>query len=178
MMNWKCREFKITKYDSQEDYLNGKISSVESHHGNAITNNGLAAMWILATASSDTNKIDGKTVQPFKPAPSTPTTSTPYSVIAIGKGTTQVTGNETALASQLAVLNVTTITHSQSAGQASITFEGKADTNVATGEWNEWGIYDVENGILFNRKVESMGTKKDNSVWTVEVTIDLVRPSA
>lgn len=187
MMNWKCKEFKITKYDNENDYRNGKISSIETHHGNAITNNGLFAMWVFATTSNDTErenfKIDNKVVHPFKAFETSGTTG---SIIAVGNGSTQVTGNETSLAQELASLKVTAITRTQIgdvSGSAAITFAAEAGAGVAAGNWNEWGIYDYydttsnEKGILFNRKVESMGTKSDTSVWLVEVTIELVRSS-
>ena len=198
MMNWKCKEFKIKKYDNEEDYRNGKISSIESHHGNAITDNGLAAMWILATTSSDAERENNKlkinnedvTVHPFKAFEKE--VGTTGSVIAIGSGTATVSGKETSLNAEVALLKVDEITRSvpspdqseTSSGIASIKFKATATQDVAAGAWNEWGIYDYydstnssQKGILFNRKVESMGTKASTSIWVVEVTIELVRSS-
>lgn len=177
MMNWKCKEFKITKYENEADYRNNKISSVESHHGNLITDHGLFAMWVLATGTSDTIEAtmgsnyplgSGVKVKPF----------TTQSVIAIGKGNVAATNSDTNLLSTIGTLPVTSIdiiAPSTTSPNASMKLKAEAGVDDANDEWNEWGIFDVNNGIMFNHKVESMGSKVQGSIWTVEVVIDLIR---
>lgn len=178
MMNWKCKEFKITKYNNREDYLNNKISSIETHHGNAVTNNGLLAMWTLATdgvPQTISTTSGEKTVKKFKAD-----ASGNGSVIAIGTNNppVAVTGADEKLAMQLGnSIAVDNITITGGTGIASIKFHAESGSGENVGDWNEWGIYDVKDGILFNRKIEAMGTKSTTSVWVVEVTIELQQQS-
>lgn len=177
-MNWNCREFKITKYDSIKDYEENHISSVEIHHGNMITNNGLLAMWALAMGYNGTKFIIQENPEvSITPHAFTAYTndSTPCSKIAIGNNSTSEDGTSTTISNPLGLLNVTSISASQSDNRSTITFTAEAGVDTAVGEWNEWGIYDIENGILFNRKVESMGNKRATSIWKVEIKIDLIR---
>lgn len=184
MMNWECKEFKITKYLNEENYKNGKAESIESHHGNAITNNGLFAMWVLATGTSDTIEETMNTQQsgsyPLDPGTKVKPFTVGQSQIAIGKGNTPVSGNEKTLvdAQGYDPLSVESIVLSldKDNNVASMTLKATSPVGNCKGEWNEWGIYDAPNGILFNRKVESMGNKSDTSIWTIEVTINLTRP--
>lgn len=167
-MNWKCKEFKITKFDNISDYQNNKVSSIEIHHGNIITDKGLIAMWLLALGKGGVETTVGSTqmtVYPF---------TTTDSKIAIGDGSTAATGSDTQLANKLGEIPVTSIDISPSSGKCTIKFQAEAGTGIAIGNWNEWGIYDKTNGTLFNRKVESMGTKSDTSLWRIEIAIDLI----
>lgn len=170
-MNWKCREFKITKFDNIEDYQNNNASSIETHHGNIITDKGLIAMWLLAMGKGGVKTPVGSTqmtVYPF---------TTTDSKIAIGDGSTAATGSDTQLANKFGEIPVTEINieSDPSSNKCTIKFQAEAETGVATGNWNEWGIYDKTDGTLFNRKVESMGTKTATSIWRIEVAIDLIR---
>ena len=170
-MNWKCREFKIMKFDNIEDYQNNKVSSIETHHGNIITDNGLVAMWLLAMGKGGSATTVGSTqmtVYPF---------TTTDSKIAIGSGSTAAVGSDTQLANKLDEIEITSIDilSDPSSNKCTIKFQAEAGTGIATGNWNEWGIYDKTDGTLFNRKVESMGTKTATSLWRIEVAIDLIR---
>ena len=109
-------------------------------------------MWAFATG------YDGKE---FNYGGSQPIIANSFKVgeskIAVGSGSDSVQAIDVSLKSQLALLNVDTIACNLSdADIASVTFTAQAGAGVAVGNWNEWGIYDREGGILFNRKVEAM----------------------
>lgn len=180
MMNWECKEFKITKYENEEDYKNNKISSIESHHKNLVTNRGLLSLWILATNNQIEVVDPADSSKKLNPVPF----ATDKSKIAIGSGTGTASANDKALSNQVALLSLassTGISIQIDNDVAQIKFTAEADGDTANVPWNEWGIYDQEpsetenKGILFNHRYESMGTKAQGSIWVVEVTINLLR---
>lgn len=45
----------------------------------------------------------------------------------------------------------------------------KADANFA---WNEWGIFNAEDGgVMLTRTIESNGTKQANQTWVLDVKV-------
>lgn len=172
MMNWKCKEFKITEYNNNVDYQNEKPSKVRKYSKNLITNNGLRAMWILALGGTFNVNNASITIDPFKIYEG----SDDCTVIGIGQSATEATPDDTTINSLLDYLNVTEIILVDNI----VTFKAVAEAGKCVGTWNEWGIFNrnpsktnTNTPIMFNHKVESMGTKNDTSIWKVEIQIEL-----
>ena len=50
-------------------------------------------------------------------------------------------------------------------------FNATFNTNEANFDWNEWGVR--AGGVLFNRAVETVGTKTSIEQWVFEVDIEI-----
>lgn len=154
-INWKCEEFKIKKYDTQEDYNKGIISSEEVYEGNLVTNIGLFTIFSLLTDFKGTD--DSHQVYPLSP-------ENTYIAIGLGQATGAVSSdiklNSMGFASsstspmttnnQVAIEQATYPSDTSeprsdrvviSNDSATFTLEAQYGTGVATGTWTEWGIY-------------------------------------
>jgi hypothetical protein len=55
-----------------------------------------------------------------------------------------------------------------------IDFKAEFGTAVGNFAWQEWGVFnDASAGIMFNRKVENLGTKVEGSTWILTVTLTI-----
>ena len=55
---------------------------------------------------------------------------------------------------------------------AVLTFKSTFSANEANFAWNEWGVFNAqEGGVMLNRVLESNGTKQNNQTWVLEVEI-------
>ena len=53
-----------------------------------------------------------------------------------------------------------------------ITFKSTFATSDANFAWQEWGVFNASSaGTMFNRKVESLGTKNSSQSWAFTVTL-------
>lgn len=53
-----------------------------------------------------------------------------------------------------------------------LTFKATFDPSDANFAWNEWGVFNsATGGVMLNRSVQSIGTKRDNQTWILEVDI-------
>lgn len=53
-----------------------------------------------------------------------------------------------------------------------LTFRATFQTTEANFAWNEWGVFNASSGgTMFNRKVESLGTKAVTQSWQFTVTL-------
>lgn len=58
---------------------------------------------------------------------------------------------------------------------AANTFRAVFDTADANFAWSEWGVANAaDGGTMFNRKVESLGTKANTQTWILSVTLTVV----
>lgn len=58
---------------------------------------------------------------------------------------------------------------------ASISFRAQFDTADANFAWNEWGVFNaLQDGIMLNRRVESLGTKDNTQTWQLTVNLTVV----
>lgn len=58
-----------------------------------------------------------------------------------------------------------------------MTFRATYGTSEANFSWNEWGLFNaLAAGVMFSRKVESLGTKTSAQTWQFEATITLNNP--
>lgn len=60
---------------------------------------------------------------------------------------------------------------------AILTFRATFATGSANQAWAEWGIFNASSsGTMFQRKVESLGTKTSAQSWQITLTITLNNP--
>lgn len=53
-----------------------------------------------------------------------------------------------------------------------LTFRATFGTGEANFAWNEWGVFNAPSaGVMFNRKVESLGTKTSAQSWQITATL-------
>ena len=53
-----------------------------------------------------------------------------------------------------------------------LTFRSEYGTAVGNFDWEEWGVFNAASeGVMLNRKVESLGTKAAGSTWVLTVTV-------
>ena len=107
--------------------------------------------------------------------------ATPFSnansAIAIGTGTTAFAASQTALITESA--RVACDATYPSVTNNVITARSTFGTGVANVAWQEWGLFNNQSsgGTMFNRKVESLGTKTSAQTWQFTVTITLTVPA-
>jgi hypothetical protein len=59
-------------------------------------------------------------------------------------------------------------------GTNTVSFTSAFGSSEANFAWQEWGLFNNSSGgVLFNRKVESWGSKASGSTWTFTVTLTL-----
>lgn len=99
--------------------------------------------------------------------------------LGVGDSTTAVNAEQTDL--QAATNKVREIldaapTHTPgtTSAAATITFIATFETGDANFAWNEWGIFNaITDSRMFNRKVQSFGTKTSADSWILTVTVTL-----
>lgn len=199
---WKCKELKLIKYDTEKDYQENKPSSVESHEGNLVTNNGLTTLWHIITGDTASSTTYPKGFYPFAKSE---TVDNFY--VGIGKSSDSAKQTDVALGDPIAYAPISKqangnyITYSSSdTGNPSITIEAIFNATTTSGNaddvWGEWGIFNgnpLNPGsrtaatatdtnfvpgvdydiVMLNHKVETMGTKASGSVWITQITIEL-----
>jgi hypothetical protein len=58
-----------------------------------------------------------------------------------------------------------------------VTFQATFGTSDANFAWQEWGVFNNSSGgTMFNRKVESLGTKPNTQIWVFTVVITVNNP--
>ena len=58
-----------------------------------------------------------------------------------------------------------------------MTFEATFGPTLANYTWNEWGLFNAASGgVMFNRKVNSLGTKINTQTWILLVAITINNP--
>lgn len=196
---WNCREFKITKYDTELDYANSNPSSIEVHKGNVVTLNGLQTLWHLINGTKPASYSAALNVIPY---------NAENTYIGVGNGgstasatNSKLDGSSTAYAKVVIDDKTESVfNYNRTAGGCSMTIQAKFGSDEAIFNWKEWGIFngnpssvnsshiastvqdeDINtsafNIVMLNHKVEEMGTKAKGSVWVAQVTIDLLNNS-
>lgn len=200
LAKWNCKEFKITKYENETDYENGKVSDICRYHGNVVTLNGLRTLWHLING---TNPSDSSKAYPF---------NKDNTFIGVGTGgavasryDATLSGSDTAYsaisATEQSDQPVFNYSVTESKDGQSMTISAQFGSDKANFAWNEWGIFNGDpsnpsegrkassvqsysddtiegslnnyNIVMLNHKVETMGTKAPGSIWEVQVTISL-----
>lgn len=149
---WKCKELKLIKYDTEKDYRENKPSSVESHEGNLVTNNGLTTLWHIITGDTEPSTTYPKGFYAFakRDADSEKNISALDDFyVGIGTSSQSAQVTDVALNSSTAYYapiskqtNGNYITYSSSdTGNPSITIEAVFDATTANDVWGEWGIF-------------------------------------
>lgn len=185
LMKWTAN-FRIEKYNSQESYKKGIPDEIQTVKGNTATTKGLFTLWCLAQglSTSSTVTYDGVTISGVYPLNQANT------YIGVGNGTATASASDTALFG-----DTQTFVQCESGfpviDQANPnTLQVKATFGPSTGnhEWNEWTIangnpsnvpagHDSNSVVLFNRRVETMGTKAQNATWVIIADL-IISPSA
>lgn len=98
--------------------------------------------------------------------------------IGIGSGTVAFAATQTALGTALSSARIVQdATYPQIATNV-ITFRATFGTGDANGAWQEWAVFNASSaGTMFNRKVESLGTKPGTQTWQFTVTVTLTVPA-
>ena len=197
--NWKCKEFKIVKYNTTEDYESQKPSQIDRFEGNCVTINGLKTLWHLINGTKPIGASDSYTVYPFNEdnlyigvGTGNSPVATPQDVMLTAQ---QATGaGQTAYAKIVLEDGATSkFSYNSDDNSCSMTISAMFESNAAKFTWCEWGIfngnpadpgsrkipasnsadlkdYDI---VMLNHKTEAMGTKEQGSIWIVQVTITL-----
>lgn len=182
-IGWKCKNFQILKFNSEESKQSGIPDSIESHPGNLVTLNGMFTLWNLILGSGVTEGFYPFNADNLK--------------VGIGSGTTPATSSDVSLGSALAFSKAdsTEVKIDKDNDKALIQIQSSFGADVANGSWNEWGIFNGDplnpdsgrtaptgtdqtpgtdyNIVMLNHKVEPMGTKQQGASWTVIITIEL-----
>lgn len=91
--------------------------------------------------------------------------------IGVGNGTTVFSAAHTDLQGASKVRVGMESTYPQIATNA-LTFRSEYGTAVGNFDWEEWGVFNAASeGVMLNRKVESLGTKAAGSTWVLTVTV-------
>ena len=91
--------------------------------------------------------------------------------IGVGNGTTVFSAAHTDLQGASKVRVGMEDTYPQIATNA-LTFRSEYGTAVGNFDWEEWGVFNAASeGVMLNRKVESLGTKAAGSTWVLTVTV-------
>lgn len=128
--------------------------------GNTLLYGGASALWHFMVTSAPTLTI-------FNNA---------NAKLGVGSSSTAVVLTQTDLqgASKTRVaMEATFPTHTDgtTSTAASVQFKMSANTATANHAWEEWGLFNAAAaGRMFNRKVESFGTKTGADTWTLTVT--------
>lgn len=100
------------------------------------------------------------------------TVLTPH--IAVGDSTTAFAATQTDLQAATNRLRKAMDSGYPQRASGTITFRSTFTTSEANWAWQEWGIFDAATaGIMYGRKVESLGTKTSAQTWqmTASVTV-------
>ena len=148
-LSWKTG-LKLEKYHEGSKFP----FEVITREGNMALNAGMNMIWALVVGA--TNTIYGTT----------------QAKMAVGNATTAANATQTALQAtaggQATVAMVAN--YPTSKGEtAKMYWKGEFATNIANFAWEEWAI---TNGVLLNRKVESLGTKSGGT-WSLESYLQL-----
>ena len=94
--------------------------------------------------------------------------------IGVGDSTTAFAAAQTDLQAATNKLRVAMdATYPQQATNV-LTFRSTFSTAQANYAWQEWGVFNASSaGTMFNRKVESLGTKTSAQSWQITVTLTL-----
>lgn len=178
---------RIEKYNNDESYESGIPDEIQEVKGNTATTKGLFTIWNLAMGKGVNDEVtyDGNTYTGVYPL------NESYAWLGVGSGTTTPSASDTALDDSNAVFVQCDPGWPKidSASPNTLQLRATFGAQVATMAWNEWGVAngdaghtpvsprDTNNIVLFNRKVENMGSKSDDATWVIIADL-LISPSA
>lgn len=91
--------------------------------------------------------------------------------IGVGDGATAFSATQTDLVGATKFRKAMDATYPQRSGNV-LTFRSTFGTGDANFAWNEWGVFNgATGGTIFNRKVESLGTKPNTQTWQFTATV-------
>lgn len=181
---------RIEKYNDDDSFRKGIPDEVQHIKGNTATMIGLFTLWNLAMGKG-TSDPDGYTynnisytVEGFYPL------SHDNAYIGVGTGTSQESLNDTGLSageqsSRAYVQAEVNYPAIDSANPNIMQVKAVFGSTVAAFSWQEWGVFNgnpdnpgqdrsamndsthTGNIVMFNHKVEDMGTKSANATWVI-----------
>jgi hypothetical protein len=93
--------------------------------------------------------------------------------LGVGDSNTAATETQTDLVAATNKLRDGMETSYPSQTAQSVDFRSQFGTSQANFAWEEWGLFNAATaGSMFNRKVETLGTKASGSTWTLTATFD------
>lgn len=195
LINWECKEFKITKYKNEKDFENGIADCQEIYKKNLVTKGGLSLILKLLSGDSGSYALNkDNTYIAIGNGSSTEATISDNKLSAMAYPSSNNSGmlNSGSSGNFFAakVSDISEVTISDNA--SSITFTAKFNAGEGSFDWEEWAIYNGNPGtpgsgrtnpisaddssnniVMVNHKIERMGTKTAVAVWVVDVTIKL-----
>jgi len=92
--------------------------------------------------------------------------------LGVGDSTTAFSNAQTDLQATTNKLRVGMDASYPSRSGAGVTFRSTFSTSQANFAWQEWGTFNAAaSGVMWQRKVESLGTKTNTQAWQLTVTL-------
>lgn len=150
-------DFKIIKYDNEEDWENGVVKEVSEFDKNLFLTEGITKLWNLI-ANIDTAGYYSE--------------SNAY--LGVGNGTTAEDASQTGLQGASTYFESMDTGYPQVSSNE-ITFYATFGKDVANFEWNEFTIVNAtdDTGDNLDRKQSGQGTKVASAIWEMEVTLSI-----
>lgn len=152
------RKWKIQRYNTEEDYLNGKIDNESIFEGNVLLNEGINDVLLpLLTGVGDTPTIYDEA----------------NAYIGVGSSTADPEdATKTGLTTVLDYQGMDT--GYPQIGTQKVTWRSIFGADDGNGDWREFTVSNADDntGNNFNRKVDDQGTKVEGQVWTIELEIE------
>jgi hypothetical protein len=149
----------------------GVEPAVEVVEGNLLMYGGASCLWQWAIGNGTTTAGQATTY-----------VSNARAAIGVGDSTTAAVATHTDLQAATNKLRVgmdpsfPTHTDGTASGSASATWQATFSTSQGNYAWQEWALFNsstAATGRMIQRKVQSQGTKPNNEVWTIAVTLSL-----
>ena len=157
-------EWKITKFRDKQNWLENKFYEVLIFDGNLCLNCGINLLWKIF--AGDKPESDNY----FNNA---------NSYLGVGNSDDGAVVTQTELQGEMTKFKVMDVGYPTKGTDQKIVFKSTFDTDDANFDWEEFGVANFDTnvsgqtGTLFNRKVESKGTKNEGEVWELQLTITL-----
>lgn len=149
----------------------GVEADVDVVIGNLLTYGGASCLWEWAIGAGTTTANQSTTYL-----------SNARAAIGVGDSTTPAAATQTDLQAATNKLRVgmdssfPTHTDGTVIGSASATWQSTFSTSQGNYSWQEWALFNTSTaatGRMLNRKVQAFGTKPNNEVWSLAITLSL-----
>lgn len=159
---WRCRT-RVCKYADRAARAQGDPYDVLEIDGNLLTYGGASALWHRLTGGTSVDAFDS---------------SNAY--IGVGSSSTAAAAGQTDLQAASDKLRkgmesgFPDHTDGTASGAEEVVFKAEFGSAEANFAWQEWGLFNASSsGRMLNRKVESLGTKANPAVWTLQISLAL-----